>query len=80
MIELDIPQFCALILFTVAVVVGLGVLVDELRERHMDKEVRRNILRCRICGTAYRKQGQDVVQPCPECSSLNPCRRDRRLG
>ena len=38
MIELDIPQFFTLILATVAVVVGLGVLVDELRERHMDKD------------------------------------------
>ena len=80
MIELNIPEFCALILFAVAVVVGLGVLVDELREWHMAKEVRRNILRCRFCGTAYRKKGQDAVQSCPECSSCNPCSRDRRLG
>ena len=80
MIELDIPQFCTLILFAVAAVVGLGALVDELRERHVAKELRRNILRCRICGTAYRKKGRDAVQGCPECSSPNPCRRDRRLG
>ena len=80
MIELDIPQFCTLILVTVAVVVGLGVLVDELRERRMSREVRRNIMRCRICGTVYRKEGQDAVQSCPECASPNPCSRDRRLG
>ena len=80
MIELDVPQFCILILVTVAVVVGFGALLDEIRERRIAKEVRRNILRCRICGAAYQKRGSDTVQRCPDCSSLNPCRRDRRLG
>ena len=52
MIELDLPQFFVMILSIVAVGTGLGILVDELRERRMVREVRRNILRCRICGTA----------------------------
>ena len=81
MIELDLPQFFVMILSMVALGTGLGILVDELRERRMVREVRRNILRCRICGTAYRKEeGQDAVQSCPECASPNPCSRDRRLG
>lgn len=80
MIELDLPQFFVMILSMVALGTGLGILVDELRERRMVREVRRNILRCRICGTAYRKEGQEAVQPCPECASPNPCGRDRRLG
>ncbi|HJM64332.1 MAG: hypothetical protein CMN05_09405 [Roseibacillus sp.] len=80
MIELDLPQFFVMILALVAVGTGLGILVNELRERRVVREVRRNILRCRICGTVYRKEGQDTVQSCPECASLNPCGRDRRLG
>ncbi len=80
MIGLDSTQFFVLILFVVVGGAGLGVLVDELREWRMFREVRRNIMRCRICGTAYRKEGQDAVQSCPECASPNPCSRDRRLG
>ncbi len=80
MIGLDLTQFFVMILSVVVGGAGLGVLVDELRERRMFREVRRNIMRCRICGTAYRKEGQEAVQPCPECASPNPCSRDRRLG
>ena len=80
MIGLDLTQFFVMILFLVVGGAGLGVLVDELRERRMFREVRRNIMRCRICGTAYRKEGQEAVQSCPECASPNPCSRDRRLG
>ena len=81
MIGLDLTQFFVMILSVVVGGAGLGVLVDELRERRMFREVRRNIMRCRICGTAYRKEeGQDAVQSCPECASPNPCSRDRRLG
>ena len=81
MIGLDLTQFFVMILSVGVGGAGLGVLVDELRERRMFREVRRNIMRCRICGTAYRKEGQqEAVQPCPECASPNPCSRDRRLG
>ena len=80
MIELDLTQFFVMILSVALGGAGLGVLVDELRERRMSREVRRNIMRCRICGTVYRKEGQDAVQSCPECASPNPCSRDRRLG
>ena len=80
MIELSLPQFFVMILFVVVGGAGLGILVDELRERRLLRQVRRNMMRCRICGTPYRKEGEDAIQSCPECASPNPSGRDRRLG
>lgn len=80
MIELEASQF-----FTVLLAIALAgaaaiLLFDLLSERRLAKRARRNTLRCRICGIAYRRQGAQTVQPCPECGSPNRRGRDRRLG
>ena len=79
-IELEIAQFFTAILLGAAVVVGVSALLTELRERRSAKAVRRGIVRCRICGAAYRGGGTNLVQECPECGNRNRCGRDRRLG
>ncbi len=80
MIDIGIPQFFTAILLLSAAVVGLGILREELRERRLSKGVRRDVVRCRICGSVHRLEGRDVVQPCPRCGSFIRQGRDRRLG
>ena len=80
MIELEISQFFALIVVGVALLAGLSVVWDRMHERRMAKAVRRETVRCRICGSAYRQEGPAAIQVCPECGSPNRCGRDRRLG
>lgn len=80
MIELGMSQFFALILISVAAMAGLSVGWDHLRDRSAAKAVRRNTVRCRICGAAYRREGEPRIQQCPDCGSSNRRGRDRRLG
>lgn len=80
MIELEASQFFTLILGVALLGAAAILLSDRLGERRLVRRTRRNTLRCRICGIAYRGQGAQTVQPCPECGSPNRRGRDRRLG
>ena len=80
MIEINLPQLFTAIRFITVAIVAIEGFVGRMRERRTVSSLRRNLLRCRICGTSYQKGGQEEIQQCPECGSPNICGRDRRLG
>lgn len=80
MIEVGMSQFFALVLVAVAAMAGLSVCWDKVQDRRAVRAVRRNSVRCRICGAAYRRNRGAVLQTCPDCGSSNRRGRDRRLG
>ena len=80
MIEINLPQLFTAILFITVAIVAIEGFVGRMRERRTVSSLRRNLLRCRICGTSYQKGGEEDIQQCPECGSPNICGRDRRLG
>ncbi len=81
MIEINWPQLFTVILFITVAVVGIEGFFGRMRERRIGSSIRRNLLRCRICGRSYKKEGRGKeIQHCPECASPNICGRDRRLG
>ena len=80
MIELEMSQFFALILISVAALAGGCVGWDHLQDWRAAKAVRRNTVRCRICGASYRREGESRILRCPDCGTPNRRGRDRRLG
>lgn len=81
MIEINLPQLFTAILFITVAIVAIEGFVGRMRERRTVSSLRRNLLRCRICGMSYQKGGgEEEIQQCPECGSPNICGRDRRLG
>ena len=80
MIEIGLSGFFLTLFLVVVVLAGLGSAWDRLHERRAARAVRRNTVRCRTCGAAYRREVGLAIQACPDCGSRNTVGRDRRLG
>ena len=80
MIEVSITEFFALVLFVTFVGAALSAFFHRRREHVAAKALRRAMVRCRVCGSAYRAAAAGGTQRCPHCGRENPVGRDRRLG
>lgn len=78
--ELDLSTFFGLLLALAFVGAGLSVFLDRRRERAAAKAIRAEIIRCRVCASAYAAPQGRGAKPCPVCGRENARGRDRRLG
>jgi rubrerythrin len=80
MIEIGISQFFGIVLLAAAVLAGLSAGRDLLHERRAARALRRDAVRCRICGAVFRRPDAGPIQSCPHCGRPSRSGRDRRLG
>ena len=80
MIEISFSGFFVLIFCGTVILAVVASAWDRHVVRRAARAVRRNTIRCRICGATFRWEGGERLQACPECGRLNQAGRDRRLG
>lgn len=78
--ELELSTFFALLLGLAFVGAGLSVFLDRRRERAAARAIQAEIIRCRVCASAYPVPHGRSIKPCPVCGRENARGRDRRLG
>lgn len=65
-----------LIIFCVClplIVLALSWLVSSLRVRHRERQRRKGVILCRICGVRYEGGNEDMTL-CPACATPNEAR------
>ncbi|NNC89432.1 MAG: hypothetical protein HKN82_13320 [Akkermansiaceae bacterium] len=80
MIEVSLTGFFGLVLVVIFVAAAASAYFHRRREHRAARALRRLMIRCRVCGSAYRATGGSANQRCPHCGRENPAGRDRRLG
>lgn len=80
MIVLTMEEFILWMISVPMLMIGGHALFAWMKRRASARQLRRNIVRCRICGFLYQDRSRTRDPECPECGRVNARGRSRRLG
>ena len=80
MIDLSMEEFLLWVIGVPMVIIGLVAVGRSMKHRARKRSLRREIVRCRVCGYLYKDKTRERYCECPVCSSMNERGEARRLG
>ncbi len=80
MIDLTMEEFILWMICVPILMVGFYTVAGSLQRRASQRQARRHIVICRVCGYLYHDRSRSRGPRCPECGRSNERGRSRRLG
>ena len=80
MIDLTMEEFLLWVIGMPMVIIGVVAMGRSMKYRARRRHLRKEIVRCRVCGYLYKDKTRDKHSQCPVCASLNERGEARRLG